>query len=512
MLKNLIITCLLFVPICPAYAEELTALIAPKSKDTSVCGNSTDPANSSTMCHLPNEGTRESSINQAAKETEIYIPAEQPLYKEVVLELEEDLPVRKTKRKKKIARNKKTRVKKKLKVESDENEEPVPGPAHYPVPMVTKTEAKLVKNELPQVAPAGTTVRTFEYTVREGDTLNTIIQQHFSETIQPGQKIIVVAQPIEPKSEATAVPKTEPAPAPAPKTIEYTVQQGDTLSSILRKYFNGNIYGKRARLERLLELNKDIKEADTIRLGQKINIPASNEGGENIFAPIAAKSETENSVDAGQREKKLAFYFNYRFNFISVTDSVSGINYNFNTDYDFEGGIDYSFRISPKNTLRAGVGFSEHSMPRSVMATLIIIEPTRKTQGSANVGISHELTEDNILSLILKYRPYFFLTNQKLEYLPAPALSLYYENQVYQENQTMLGFGLAGEAIAKQDYPQFKSETGSALSVNFIYQQEFVAKDWVTIEFLFQQRKQGSTFYKMNDKNAGFRFTYTLNL
>lgn len=477
-------------------------LIAPKSKDTSVCGNSTDPANSSTMCHLPSEETRETPMNQA----EIYIPAKQPLLKEVVLELEEELPVRKGKKKKKGTRKKKNRFNKKLEVESDENEEPVAAPA------VTKTETILVKNELPQVAPTGTTVRTFEYIVREGDTLNTIIQQHFSETIKPGQKIIVVAQPIEPKSETTAAPKAEPVPAPAPKTIVYTVQQGDTLSSILRKYFNGNIYGKRSRLERLLELNKDIKEADTIRLGQKIIIPADNDGDENTSAPIEETSETGNSAEVGPREKKLAFYFNYRFNYISVTDSVSGVSYNFNTDYDLEGGIDYIFRISPKNAVHVGVGFSEFSMPRSVMANLIVIEPTRKTQGNGNLGISHELTEDNILSLFLKYRPYFFLTNQKLEYLPAPALSLNFKNQFYHENQTMLGFGLAAEAIAKQSYPQFKSETGTALSLNFIYQQEFVAKDWVTLEFFFQQRMQGSTYYRMNDKNAGFRFTYTLNL
>ena len=507
MLKNVLIAYFLFVPNCPAYAEDLTALFAPRNKDTGVCGNSSDPANSSTMCHKSKEEVRETPINQAAAETEIYIPATQPLLKEVVLEADEDLPVRKTKRKKKKSRIKKARVKRKLNVDDDEDGESMPPLAN--------PEVKYVKNELPQAAPVGT-VRTFEYTVQEGDTLNTIIQQHFKETIQPGQKIIVVAQPIEQKPESKPEPKaasnTEPPRAAAPKTLEYTVKQGDTLSSILRKYFNGNIYGKRSRLERLLELNKDIKEADTIRLGQIIIIPTPGETGKVTSTQTSASSETVNTAEVGLREKKMAFYFNYRFNYISVTDSVSGINYNFNTDYDLEGGIDYFFRISPRNSVQAGVGFSEYSMPRSVAAPSLIIEPTRKTQGSANIGINYELTEDNILSLILKYRPYFFLTNQKLEYLPAPALALTYENQFYHENQTMLGFGLAGEAIAGQDYPQFKSETGSSISVNFIYQQEFVAKDWVTIEFLFQQRKQGSTYYKMNDKNAGFRFTYTLNL
>lgn len=496
-------TFFLFVPFFPVHAVDLSTLIAPKNKDTGVCGNLSDPANSSTMCHLSNEERQEKLTNQAVAETEeIFIPAKEPLFKEVILELDQEMPVQKKKRKKKMVRKKKSKIKKKLELEDDTPDESVS------VLSATEADTELVKNTLPQVAPAGTMVRTFEYTVREGDTLKTIIQKHFSETVQPGQKIIVVAQAIEPKD----APKAEAAPSPPPKTIEYTVQQGDTLSSILRKHFNGNIYGKRSRLERLLELNPNIKEADTIHLGQKILIPDPQDDGQMAHSPSIASPQTATPEEAGNRKTKLAVYFNYRFNYISVEDSTSGTYYNFNTDYDLEGGVDYFFRISQRNSVHAGIGFSEYSMPRSVMAPAIIIDPARKTQGIANIGINHELTEENILSLIFKYRPYFFLTNQKLEYLPAPALSLTYENRFFHENQTMLGFGLSGEAIAKQDYPQFKSEVGSALSVNFIYQQEFVAKDWVTIEFLFQQRKQGSTYYRMNDKNAGFRFTYTLNL
>lgn len=479
MLKNLITAYFLFGPICPAYAEDLTTLIAPKNKDAGVCGNSLDPANASTMCHP-----------QSGEADEIYIPAKQPLLKQVVLEPDEDLYFQKIKRKRKMTKNKKAKIKRKTENEtedeSDENEEQL---------------------SPPQVAPTGTTFRTFEYTVQDGDTLNTIIQQHFKEAVQPGQKIVVVAQSLETK------PEQQPDQSKSvPNTIEYTVQQGDTLSSILRKYFNGNIYGKRSRLERLLELNKDIKEADTIRLGQKIIIPNPDMDGEKKSLSIAPKSEGENPDGVALHDKKLAFYFNYRFNYISVTDSATSSSYNFNTDYDLEAGVDYFFRVSSKNTVFGGIGFSEYSMARSLLSPLIVVDPTRKTQGSANLGINHELTEDNLLGLVFKYRPYFFLTDQKLEYVPAPALLLSYENRFYHENQTMLGFGLAAEAISKQDYPQFKSEVGSVFSGSFIYQQEFLAKDWVTIEFLFQQRRQGSTYYKMNDKNAGFRFTYTLNL
>ena len=439
------------------------------------------------MCHLP-----------SAETDEIYIPVTQPLLKKVVLEMEDDMPVRKIKRKKKVVKRKKVKILRKT--ENEDDEEPEPTPKELP------SDTKLIKNDLPQIAPVGATVRTFEYTVQAGDTLNTIIQQHFSESVQPGQKIIVVTQPAEEK------PEVRPAPAPVPRTIEYTVQKGDTLSSILRKYFNGNIYGKRSRLERLLELNKNIEEADTIHLGQVIIIPNPDEAAKRVSATFAATPEAVAGEEADQHEKKLAIYFNYRFNYISVTDSATGNNFNFNTDYDLEGGFDYLFRMSQKNLLVAGIGFSEYSLPRSVLAPSTIVEATRKTQASAKFGLNYELTDENIFGLILKYRPYFFLTNQKPEYVPAPALSLTYENKFYHENQTLLGFGLEAEAIAKQDYPQFKSEFGSAFSVSSIYQQEFVAKDWVTIEFLFQQRSQGSTYYKMNDKNAGFRFTYTLNL
>ena len=503
MFKNLLVVIFVFVPICPSYAEDLTSLIAPKSKDTGVCGNSSDPANSSTMCRPTGEGKKNLLMNPVdAGIEEIYIPAIAPLLKEVVLEPDEELPPKKISRKKRSALKAKARAKQKSKKKIFR--EPAPDPESETEleasPSVTKIESQFVKDVPALLAPA----RTFEYTVLESDALNTIIRQHLNEKIQPGQKIIVVAQSVASSSAC--------APVLEPKTIEYTVQQGDTLSSILRKYFNGNIYGKRSRLERLLELNKNIKEADTIYLGQKIIIPDPAQGVQYSVDQNATNPDKATSAEIVEREKKLSVYFNYRFNYISVTDSLDGLKYNFNTDYDLEGGIEYLFRISPKNAAYANVGFSEYSMPRSVASPSIIVDPMRKTQGSASLGIRYDMTEENVFFLSLKYRPYFFLTNLKLEYLPAPAVSLKYENHFYHENQTKLGFGLAGEAIAKQDYPQFKSESGSAFLVNFLYQQEFMAKDRVTIEFIFQQRNQGSTYYRMNDKNAGFMFTYTLSL
>lgn len=485
MFKNLLVAIFILVPIFPVCAGDLTSLIVPKRMDTPVCGSSSDPVNSSTMCRPTAEGNKNLLVNPAVVETEeIYIPAIDPLLKEVFLEPDDERP-KKMNRKRKLSQKAKARAKQKSRKKIFREPEP--------------------ESESEQEAlPAGTGTRTFEYTVQESDALNAIIRQHFNEKIQPGQKIVVVAQSVE------SAP--DPAPVTEPKTLEYTVQQGDTLSSILRKYFNGNIYGKRSRLERLLQLNKNIKEADTIHLGQKIIIPNPAQGVQYPVEQVATNSDVTSSVGSINREKKLSVYFNYRFNYISVTDSLDGLKYNFNTDYDLEGGVEYLFRITPKNSAFVNVGFSEYSMPRSVVSPSIIIEPTRKTQGNASLGIRYEITEENVVSLSLKYRPYFFLTNQKLEYLAAPAVSLKYENHFYHENQAKLGFGLTGEAIGKQDYPQFKSESGSAFSANFLYQQEFIAKDWVTIEFIFQQRNQGSTYYRMNDKNAGFMFTYTLSL
>ncbi|AGC67649.1 serine/threonine protein phosphatase [Thermoclostridium stercorarium subsp. stercorarium DSM 8532] len=71
-----------------------------------------------------------------------------------------------------------------------------------------------------------------------------------------------------PTPEVTPEPTEEPTPTEAP-VQEYTVQQGDTLSSIARKFYGDNyIY-----VEKLGKYNNIPAPYDKIMLGQKIKIP-----------------------------------------------------------------------------------------------------------------------------------------------------------------------------------------------------------------------------------------------
>lgn len=486
MSRHIFVVALSLVLICPAHAEELTALILPKNNKTIVCATASEGLSSSVMCEPKENDKNISLIDQPNSLLEENItPPTQVSPAENQIKPEEILPPKQKKHKNKSKRKAKT----------------IPKISRSSKPKLnTIYESKTIaENKIeafeqnPEFPPIGAKIKTFEYTIEEGDTFNTIIQKHFSENIQPGQKIIVMAKP----NEVVEAPQQEVIDQLKPNTIEYTVRRGDTLSSILRKYFNGNIYGKNSPFEKLLELNKNIKVSDTIHHGQKIIIPA----------PIEASNADTDSL----LQNKLNIFLTYKFNYISVSDSVSRDVLNFNTDYDLEAGLEYEKQISTRNYFLSSIGISDFSMPRSTLSPSIVLEPTKKTQGLVAIGFKHQLTDDNSLGLHLKYRPYYFLTNLKLEYVSAPSIGLTYENYFYHENQTLLGFGLLAETIGKQDYPLFKSENGSTLSFNFYYRQEFPANDWLNIEFIFLQREQASTYYKINDKNAGLKFSYSLN-
>jgi nucleoid-associated protein YgaU len=63
--------------------------------------------------------------------------------------------------------------------------------------------------------------------------------------------------------------KSEAAPAAAPKTTYYTIEKGDTLSKIAKRF-----YGDPQKYHDLFDANREvIKDPDKIYPGQKIRIP-----------------------------------------------------------------------------------------------------------------------------------------------------------------------------------------------------------------------------------------------
>jgi hypothetical protein len=86
-------------------------------------------------------------------------------------------------------------------------------------------------------------------------------------------------------SGAAASASLEPTPIPEPTPQIYTIKAGDALARIARRFG--------LTLEQLLAANKDIKDANKIKVGDKIVIPTpppSEGGGESPAAPSASAS------------------------------------------------------------------------------------------------------------------------------------------------------------------------------------------------------------------------------
>jgi len=87
----------------------------------------------------------------------------------------------------------------------------------------------------------------------------------------------VPSQGWEDQGDASMPSVSEPASVPAGGT-EYTVQKGDTLQKIAKKF-----YGNSKKWYRIYKANKGVlKSADKIRPGQKLTIPGA---GEEVSAP-----------------------------------------------------------------------------------------------------------------------------------------------------------------------------------------------------------------------------------
>jgi LysM repeat protein len=143
--------------------------------------------------------------------------------------------------------------------------------ATLPLPTETPTST-----ETPTITPTPTIDGPFFYTIQEGDTIFGIAAQFgvdinrllevnqltFDSVIVPGQQILIP----DPNEE---LPTATPLPIGLPPgtEIEYTVQSGDTLTTIAEKFNSTS--------EAILEANEEIENANDIFVGQVIIVPVN---------------------------------------------------------------------------------------------------------------------------------------------------------------------------------------------------------------------------------------------
>ena len=135
------------------------------------------------------------------------------------------------------------------------------------------------KSTTAATAPAGA-----EYTVKSGDTLEAIARAQLGDgqkwraivEMNPGldPKALKVGQKLKMPAGGTATAKESSAPASGAAnsaTNTYTVQKGDTLVAIARKFYGGDSDWKR-----ILDANSSVLKGDAaaLRPGMKLTIPA----------------------------------------------------------------------------------------------------------------------------------------------------------------------------------------------------------------------------------------------
>ena len=87
----------------------------------------------------------------------------------------------------------------------------------------------------------------------------------------PTVQTSIVAPPVRPSRQPQATPAPAPATSPDPASVprSYTVQSGDSLSSISRK-----VYGTPSRWIDIYQANRDrLSSENALRVGQDIRIP-----------------------------------------------------------------------------------------------------------------------------------------------------------------------------------------------------------------------------------------------
>lgn len=83
-------------------------------------------------------------------------------------------------------------------------------------------------------------------------------------------------------------------------SLPYTVQRGDTLSRIAKKFVAGRAYGKNGSINKIISLNPNVKDADLILVGRTIIVadPRSDGDAGDALRPAPATARSQGATGA----------------------------------------------------------------------------------------------------------------------------------------------------------------------------------------------------------------------
>lgn len=183
---------------------------------------------------------------------------------------------------------------------------------------------------------ATVTPATIQYTVKEGDTLSSLAQR-FQTTLDALRRVnyltddnVFIGQILQIPNSGGLTPEGAPTPTPAP--YRYTVAQGDSLNSIAAQFGVSAV--------EIIERN-ELLNPDDIFVGQELIIPG--------YATTASAETSPNAESAGESETQDTK--NPVFHVVQPGDTFTGIAELYGVDAD---GLAEANNIANRNQLRVG--------------------------------------------------------------------------------------------------------------------------------------------------------------
>ena len=325
----------------------------------------------------------------------------------------------------------------------------------------------------------------------------------------------------------------------------YVVKKGDTIASIVKKNYNGAIFGKNGGIAKLLSINDTLTEktylvpGTIIKLNKELLKPGVVDSYVNTqndiledeanyipdpdsdaaqglepYIEIEKYNATNSKTFKAKDEDKLNFFLNFQFNNLTAKKQTTFVTTTLNTSSETEVGLQYSKYMSPKLNVIGSLAVNQFSVA-DVTTITPPIDQAGKMQAVAKLGFEYLFTDDNFVGIAINYQPHYYLNESAighllLEHLPSPSLSFDTENHFYKVNDLVIGLNFGFEYITNPQNTSGAAANGIAFNLGFIYQQEFKSYDKLRVKFNYNQSNLNSGLYNLTDNALTISFLYSL--
>lgn len=326
------------------------------------------------------------------------------------------------------------------------------------------------------------------------------------------------------------------------QSMAYIVKKGDTLASIVKKFYDGPVYGKDGGIEALIRNNKGIiKNPNYVPPGTviKLNDDLLKEGivdregfppeevvdnsdaesdsaqGLNPYIEVEKAGEQKTEILKYSNSDKINFFAGFQFNNLEARDRTSLATLNFSTSSETNIGFQYVGFVSADLSLFGTLVLNQYSVV-DVTSFSPNLQESERSQAAGSIGIHYLFTDDNYLDVALNFQPHYSLIVDSsngalhLRHEASPSISISTENYFLKLKDSQAGLDLGFELITNTQDPGPGSAMSSAYHAGIVYQQEFKTTDRITIKLNYKSATNDSVNYALTNQAFELNFIYSL--